>query len=354
MRFFVTGTAGFIGFHLAARLLADGHEVYGFDGMTPYYDVGLKRARHERLREWPRFSATEAMLEEQEKLWTAYRAAQPEVVVHLAAQPGVRYSVEAPETYVSANLVGTFHLLEAVRRWPPAHLLMASTSSVYGGNPRVPFREIDPADWPLSFYAATKKAAEAMSHAYAHLYRVPTTVFRFFTVYGPWGRPDMALFKFTRAILKGEEVEIYNRGEMWRDFTYVGDLVEGVVRLVQVVPPAPEQRGAEGESEGVTGDTLSPVAPWRVVNIGNGVPVRLDALITAIEKATGCSARPRYLPRPPGEALQTWADCSLLERLTGFRPQTPLEEGVRRFVEWFSLWERVGSAKHGEEEGSCG
>jgi UDP-glucuronate 4-epimerase len=325
----VTGSAGFIGYHLCRRLLADGFRVTGLDAMTEYYDVRLKERRHALLAEDPGFRAEVGRLEDAGRL-AGLMAERPEIVVHLAAQAGVRYSLEAPRSYVEANLVGSFELLEAARAHPPAHLLMASTSSVYGANAERPYAETHKADWPLSLYAATKKANEAMAHSYAHLYGLPVTMFRFFTVYGPWGRPDMALFKFTKAILEGEPIDVYNRGDMARDFTYVDDLVEGIRRLIDVPPPAP---GAEARP--VEGDSLSPAAPWRIVNIGNSTPVRLGDFIAAIEAATGRRAERRLLPMQPGDVPETWADARLLTALTGYRPQVDLAEGVRRFVAWY-------------------
>lgn len=335
MRVFITGTAGFIGYHLAQRLLDAGHTVHGYDGLTDYYDVELKRHRHARLREHPRFTATEAMLEDLPALQAAAQAAQPEVIVHLAAQAGVRYSLENPRAYVDANLVGTFHVLEIAKALKPRHLLLASTSSVYGANETLPFDEQQKTDWPLTLYAATKKANEAMSHAWAHIHGLPTTVFRFFTVYGPWGRPDMALFKFTRGILEGTPIEIYNHGHMWRDFTYVDDLVRAIHLLIDAVPPAPDARQPEQGWQPVEGDTLSPAAPWRVVNIGNSDKVRLLDFVEAIEAEVGRAAQRRYLPMQTGDVPATWADCTLLQRLTGYRPQTPFREGVARFVRWY-------------------
>lgn len=325
----VTGSAGFIGFHLCRRLLADGFRVVGIDAMTPYYDVRLKERRHAMLLQSPGFRAEIGRIEEPGRL-AALMEARPEIVVHLAAQAGVRYALENPRSYAEANLAGTFELLEAVRAAPPAHLLMASTSSVYGANPDLPYAETDRADWPLSFYAATKKANEAMAHAYAHLHGIPVTMFRFFTVYGPWGRPDMALFRFTRAILAGEPIEVYNHGAMRRDFTYVDDLVEGVRRLIDCPPLPPGARGAP-----VEGDSLSPAAPWRVVNVGASEPVELGRFIAAVEAAVGRRAEWRPMPMQPGDVPATWADAGLLERLTGFRPSIGIEEGVRRFVAWF-------------------
>ena len=322
----VTGSAGFIGYHLCRRLLADGFRVVGLDGMTAYYDVALKQRRHAMLSQNPGFTAVEGLLEEPGRVAGLVAAHRPEVIVHLAAQAGVRYSIEAPRSYVEANLIGTFEVLEAARAVPPAHLLIASTSSVYGANDRMPYAETDKADSQMSFYAATKKAGEAMAHSYAHLYGLPTTMFRFFTVYGPWGRPDMALFKFTRAILTGAPIEIYNHGEMMRDFTYVDDLVEGIRRLIDAAPV----QGAP-----VAGDSLSPVAPWRVVNIGNGAPVKLLDFVEAVEAAVGRPAIRTYLPMQPGDVPATWAATALIGALVGPLPRTDIREGVRRFVDWY-------------------
>ncbi|HEY8261388.1 MAG TPA: NAD-dependent epimerase/dehydratase family protein, partial [Methylosinus sp.] len=309
MRFFVTGTAGFIGFHLAQRLLKQGHQVVGYDGMTSYYDVRLKEARHALLQRNERFRAHIAPLEDMERLTRAVEEAEPEVIVHLAAQAGVRYSLENPRAYVDANLVGAFNILELARITKPRHLLMASTSSVYGANAEVPFLESERADHPLTLYAATKKANEAMAHSYAHLWSLPTTLFRFFTVYGPWGRPDMAPFKFVDAIEKGRPIDVYNHGDMERDFTYVDDLVEAIVRLVDCVP----RIDADDPS-------VSPAAPWRIVNIGRGEPINLMDFIAAIERATGKQAIRNYLEMQPGDMQRTFADASLLERVTGYRP----------------------------------
>ncbi|PKP71891.1 MAG: UDP-glucuronate 5-epimerase [Alphaproteobacteria bacterium HGW-Alphaproteobacteria-4] len=327
MRVFVTGTAGFIGYHLAKLLLAEGHRVHGLDGMTDYYDVALKRRRHAMLLQTPGFTATEAMLEDQATLDRVADDFAPEVIVHLAAQAGVRYSLENPRAYIDANIIGTFNVMEAARRLKVAHLLMASTSSVYGANAQMPYAEADKADTQMSFYAATKKANEAMGHAYAHLHALPTTMFRFFTVYGPWGRPDMALFKFTEAILAGRPIDVYNHGAMWRDFTYVDDLVRAIRLLIDAVPGGPETA--------VAGDSLSPVAPYRVVNIGNSEKVRLTDFIEAIEAATGRTATRNLMPMQPGDVPATWADATLLQTLTGYRPQTDVREGVARFVEWW-------------------
>jgi UDP-glucuronate 4-epimerase len=337
-RIFVTGTAGFIGFHLARLLLAQGHEVAGYDGMTDYYDVALKRRRHAMLNQTPGFAATEAMLEDAEAVGRAVEGFGPDAVVHLAGQAGVRYSLENPRAYLDANVIGTFNVMEAARAARAGHLLMASTSSVYGANAEMPFREDHKADTPLTIYAATKKATEAMGHAWAHLHGLPVTMFRFFTVYGPWGRPDMALFKFAEAIRAGRPIDVYNRGDMWRDFTYVDDLVRAIALLIDAVPPGPEGREGEGATDGIEGDTLSPVAPFRVVNVGNGRKVRLLDYIAALEDALGMEAQLNLLPMQAGDVPATWADSGLLQRLTGYAPQTDYREGVARFVEWHGEW----------------
>jgi UDP-glucuronate 4-epimerase len=325
---FITGTAGFIGFHLARLLLAEGFRVHGYDGMSDYYDVRLKQRRHAMLRQNEAFTATEALLEDQQALARAVDAAQPDVIVHLAGQAGVRYSLENPRAYIETNITGTFNVMELARDHKVRHLLMASTSSVYGANEAMPFRETDKADTPLTIYAATKKANEAMGHSWAHIYGLPVTMFRFFTVYGPWGRPDMALFKFTKGILEGTPIDIYNHGDMWRDFTYVEDLVRGIRLLIDTPPVAPDGPAPEG-------DSLSPAAPYRVVNIGNSDKVRLMDFIDAIEQETGRKAIRNYMPMQPGDVPATWADASLLKSLTGYAPQTPFREGVAKFVEWY-------------------
>jgi len=328
-RVFITGTAGFIGFHLAQLLLNEGHSVHGYDGMSDYYDVALKRRRHQMLLQNPRFAATEALLEDVARLDAAIDGFAPDVIVHLAAQAGVRYSLENPRAYVEANIIGSFNVIEAALRLKVKHLLMASTSSVYGANTDMPFAETHKADTPLTIYAATKKATEAMAHAQAHLYDLPVTMFRFFTVYGPWGRPDMALFKFTDAILDGRPIDIYNHGDMYRDFTYVTDLVRAIALLIDAVPVRP--------TDGVVtpGDSLSPVAPYRVVNIGNSDKVRLLDFIEAIETELGRPAIRNYMDMQPGDVPATWADATLLHSLTGYRPQTGFHDGVARFVTWF-------------------
>lgn len=329
-RILVTGTAGFIGFHLSRLLLAEGFVVHGYDGMTDYYDVTLKQRRHGILLQNSNFAATEAMLEDQARFDVVADTFAPDVIIHLAAQAGVRYSLENPRAYLDANVIGTFNVMEAARRLGVRHLLMASTSSVYGANEDMPFSEGEKADTQLTIYAATKKATESMGHAYAHLWNLPTTMFRFFTVYGTWGRPDLALYKFVDAILDGRPIDIYNHGDMYRDFTYVDDLVRGIRLLIDAAPVRPASR-----EEIEPWDSLSPVAPFRIVNIGNSNKVRLLDFIDAIEESLGRKAIRNYMPMQKGDVPATWADASVLQHLTGYRPKTDFRDGISRFVEWF-------------------
>jgi UDP-glucuronate 4-epimerase len=326
----VTGSAGFIGSFVCDRLLRDGFRVIGLDAMTDYYDVSLKQRRQGRLLQSEHFRAMEDYVETPGLLMELFAEEKPEIVVHLAAQAGVRYSIENPRSYLESNIVGTFELLEAARAYPPQHMLFASTSSAFGANTEMPYRETDRADHQMSFYAATKKATENMSHSYAHLFDLPITMFRFFTVYGPWGRPDMALFKFTKAIFEGRPIDVYNYGDMKRDFTYVEDLVEAIRLLIDVPPVRP----AAGEPV-APGDSLSPVAPWRVVNIGNSNAVQLTDFIVAIEDATGRQAERNLMPMQAGDVPATWADAELLKSLTGYAPKTSVRDGVGKFVEWY-------------------
>jgi UDP-glucuronate 4-epimerase len=315
MRVLITGTAGFIGFHVAHRLLSEGHTVVGIDGITPYYDQALKRRRHELLAGFPQFSAHVLMLEDAPRLAECVRAAAADVVIHLAAQAGVRYSAENPRAYLDSNIVGTFNLFEALKGTPCRHLIVASTSSVYGASQSIPFKETQPTDQPVSLYAATKKATEALAYNYATSTPLATTVIRLFTVYGPWGRPDMAIFKFTRNIIEGQPIDVYGFGKMTRDFTYVDDTVESIRRLIDRPP------GLD--------------APCQIVNVGGGQPVELPDFIVAIEAAVGRKATRRELPMQPGDVPATYASTALLEQLIGFKPQTPLAEGVGKFVAWY-------------------
>lgn len=326
MRTLITGSAGFIGFHLARKALADGHDVVGLDGLTDYYDVRLKHARQAILASSPRFRAVTGMLENADLVRAVVSDFKPDLVLHFAAQAGVRYSIDHPQTYVSGNLDGTFNLLEALRAHPPGHLLVASTSSVYGAHPPGPFVEIDRTDYPLSIYAATKRGAEALTHSYASLFGIPTTCLRLFTVYGPWGRPDMAAFKFVDAISNGRPIEVYGEGRMSRDFTYVADVVEAVIRL-SGKPPFGMPAHAH--------DTLSPAAPWRVVNIAGGAPKPLAEFIAALEFALGRTAIKTLLPMQAGDVSATEADVSLLRALIGQVPATSITQGVAAVVDWY-------------------
>ncbi|MCK8463453.1 SDR family NAD(P)-dependent oxidoreductase [Aliiroseovarius sp. S1339] len=332
----VTGSAGFIGYHLSNLLLAEGFRVHGYDGMTDYYDVTLKQRRHQMLLQNADFTMTEGMLEDQALLDTVVDEFEPDVIVHLAAQAGVRYSLENPRAYLDSNVIGTFNVMEAARRHKVDHLLMASTSSVYGANTDMPFIETEKADTQLTIYAATKKANESMAHSYAHLWDLPTTMFRFFTVYGPWGRPDMALFKFTKGIIEDTPIDIYNNGDMYRDFTYVEDLVRGIRLLIDTPPVRPNS-----PDEIEDGDSLSPAAPYRVVNVGNSDKVRLLDFVDTIEDALGRKAQRNYMEMQMGDVPATWADATLLQRLTGYRPATDFRDGVNSFVAWYLDYYKV-------------
>jgi UDP-glucuronate 4-epimerase len=328
---FVTGSAGFIGFHLSRLLLEQGFSVTGYDAFTDYYDVGLKWGRNGMLRQFDKFTLVEGQLEDFEHLKRAATLTAPQVIVHLAAQAGVRYSLENPRAYIDANLVGAFNVMELARELEVKHLMMASTSSVYGANDAMPFNETERTDTQLTLYAATKKANESMAHSYSHLWKIPTTMFRFFTVYGPWGRPDMALFKFVDAMLDGKPIDIYNHGDMSRDFTYVIDLVRGIRLLMDCQPDS--NKTAEF-------DSLSPVAPFRVVNIGNSERVSINDFVEAIETCLDILAVKNYMPAQLGDVPATWADNSLLRGLTGFSPEVSYREGIAEFVSWYREYYR--------------
>ncbi|MDU6923905.1 NAD-dependent epimerase [Franconibacter helveticus 513] len=335
MKFLVTGAAGFIGFHVSERLLAAGHQVIGIDNLNDYYDVSLKQARLNLIENHPNFRFQKLDLADREGMADLFAAEKPQRVIHLAAQAGVRYSLENPHAYADANLVGHLNVLEGCRHHKVEHLLYASSSSVYGLNRKMPFSTDDSVDHPVSLYAATKKANELMSHTYSHLYGLPTTGLRFFTVYGPWGRPDMALFKFTKAIVEGKRIDVYNHGKMRRDFTYIDDIAEAIVRLQDVIPQADPSWTVE------TGSPATSSAPYRVYNIGNSSPVELMDYISALEKALGKEAQKNMLPIQPGDVLETSADTSALYEAIGFKPHTSVEEGVKRFVEWYKAFYQV-------------
>jgi UDP-glucuronate 4-epimerase len=331
----VTGAAGFIGFHVARRLLAQGRPVVGLDNLNSYYDPALKQARLSELAKLPGFSFVRLDLADRDGMAGLFARHRFEHVVHLAAQAGVRYSLIDPHAYVDANLVGFINVLEGCRHNGCRHLLYASSSSVYGGNTKLPFSVHDNVDHPLSLYGATKKANELMAHSYAHLFRLPTTGLRFFTVYGPWGRPDMAMWLFARAILAGEPIKVFNNGDMRRDFTYVDDIVESIVRLLARPPEAdPQWNGADP-------DPGTSTAPWRVYNIGNNQPAELLDVIALLERALGREAKRELLPMQPGDVPATYADVDDLMRDVGFRPATPIDVGIARFVAWYRSFHAV-------------
>ena len=336
MTVLITGVAGFIGNHLALKLLQEGETIVGIDNMSPYYDVDLKAARLKRLEGFEGFTPLIFDLCDMAALDAVFAEHIPQTVVHLAAQPGVRYSLEAPEVYVQSNLVGFANVLEACRRHRPGHLVYASSSSVYGANRALPSSEHDPVDHPLTIYAASKKANEAMAHSYSHLFDLPTTGLRFFTVYGEWGRPDMAFFKFTDAILNGRPIDVYNHGAMSRDFTYVADVVEAVTRVIGH-PPQPD-----GDWQAESPDPASSgVAPYRIYNIGNSTPVALMTYLDLLQDALGRKAEMNFTEMQPGEVKDTWADTSDLAALIGYTPQTPVETGIANFVKWYREYYNV-------------
>ena len=333
----VTGSAGFIGYHISKKLLDEGWRVVGLDCMSDYYDVSLKERREAILLQNALYRSVHEKVETPNVLMDLFEQERPIVVLHLAAQAGVRYSIENPRAYLESNINGTFELLEAARAYPPEHMLLASTSSAYGANKDMPCRETVKVDHQMSFYAATKKATENMAHSYAHLFNLPITMFRFFTVYGPWGRPDMALFKFTKAILNGDAIDVYNHGDMSRDFTYIDDLVNGIRLLLDAIPEYSDKSGEQ--EDGV--DSKSHVAPFRVVNIGNSKPQQLSDFIRAIEETIGTQAVKNLMPMQAGDVPATWADTTLLEMLTGYAPTTDIETGVQNFVGWYREYYNV-------------
>ncbi len=326
----ITGSAGFIGFHLARHFLSKGYRVLGIDAMTDHYDVSLKNKRNELLKQNKNYIFKQGYIEDYSFVLEALLGESCEIVVHLAAQAGVRYSAERPSEFLNSNLIGTFNLIDIVKDTNCKHLLVASSSSVYGNQDNVPFKETSESSLPLSFYAATKKSNEVMTYAYSNLYKLPTTCFRFFTIYGPWGRPDMALFKFTESILKGKSIEVFNKGEMYRDFTYIDDLIESIIRLVSLPPEAKKRNGQVNRN-------LNAV-PWRVVNIGNSKPVYLKDFISTIEKELGIKAKKIYRKMHLGDAHTTFSDSSYLYNLINFKPQTDIQTGVANFIDWYKSY----------------
>lgn len=329
MKFLVTGAAGFIGFHVVQRLVAQGHDVIGIDNLNDYYDVNLKLARLDVLAKLPLFKFIKLDLADRSGISDLFVREKFDRVIHLAAQAGVRYSIDNPMAYADSNLIGHLAILEGCRHNDVKHLVYASSSSVYGLNSKIPFATSDSVDHPISLYAATKKSNELMSHTYSHLYSVPTTGLRFFTVYGPWGRPDMALFKFTKAIINGEPIDVYNQGDMRRDFTYIDDIVEGIIRIQDIIP----QVNNDWKIETATAANSS--APYKIFNIGNGNPVKLLDFIQSLEKSIGAAAHKNLMPMQPGDVYQTYADVEDLFTATGYKPSMSVEQGVDNFVQWY-------------------
>ena len=329
----ITGCAGFIGFHVAQIFISKKWNVVGLDAMTDYYDINLKKNRNKLLLEKPNFIFYKGFLQDQKLLSKIFSSHKPKIIIHLAAQAGVRYSIDNPFSYVESNLIGTFNILEMARKFTPDHLLMASTSSVYGSNTDMPLHENQKSDTPMSFYAATKKSNEVMSHSYSHLYDIPITIFRFFTVYGPWGRPDMALFKFTKNILQNKPIDVYNKGNMIRDFTYIDDLVKAIYLLTSKSAIKPKKR-----KNSIKNDSISIVAPYRIVNIGNSEPINLLSYIKELENILEKQAKKNFLDMQDGDIYKTHSNVELLSTLTGFRPNTNIKDGIRKFVEWYKSY----------------
>ena len=328
MKIFITGSSGFIGFHLSKKLLDSGHSVHGFDSMNNYYDVKLKKARYKILKKYKKFSFTKNNLENQKVLSNTILKFKPKIIIHLAAQAGVRYSIEKPRVYLDSNITGTYNIIELAKKVNVKHLLIASSSSVYGANKKLPFKEIDKTETQLSIYAATKKSTESIAHSYSNIWKVPITMLRFFTVYGPWGRPDMALFKFTKGIIDNKKIDIYNKGKMYRDFTYVDDIVNGIKALINKAPNSKQLNKFKN-------DSLSSVAPFRVLNIGNTRKVFLLDFIDALEKELGKKAIRNYMPMQKGDVKMTLSDTTLLKKLTGYNPKTNFKQGIKNFLKWY-------------------
>jgi UDP-glucuronate 4-epimerase len=328
MKILITGSSGFIGFHLSKLLLENGNTIHGIDSMNNYYDVSLKKARLKILLKYKKFSFSKIDLENNQKIENIFKKFKPKVVIHLAAQAGVRYSIDKPRVYLNSNIDGTFNVIESSHKVKVNHLIMASSSSVYGANKKIPFKEIEKTETQLSIYASTKKANESMAHSYSNIWNIPITMLRFFTVYGPWGRPDMALFKFTKGILENKKIDIYNNGKMYRDFTYIDDIVNGINLLIKK-PPAIKQKNK------YKNDSLSSVAPFRILNIGNTKKVYLLNFIKEIEKELGKKAIRNYMPLQKGDVKQTLSDTSLLKRITKYNPKTNYKTGIKNFLNWY-------------------
>ena len=334
MKIFITGSSGFIGFHLSKKLLDKGHIVHGFDSMNNYYDVKLKKKRYQILKKYKKFSFTKSKLENKNTLSKVILKFKPKIIIHLAAQAGVRYSIEKPRAYLDSNIIGTYNIIELAKKVNVKHLMIASSSSVYGANKKLPFKEIDKTETQLSIYAATKKSTESIAHSYSNIWNIPITMLRFFTVYGPWGRPDMALFKFTKGIIEKKKIDIYNRGKMYRDFTYIDDIVDGISSLINKAPKL-KQFGK------IKNDSLSPVAPFRILNIGNTHKIFLLDFINELEKELGIKAIRNYMPMQKGDVKTTLSDTSLLKKLTGYNPKTNYRTGIKNFLKWYLFYYKI-------------
>ncbi|MDA8867344.1 GDP-mannose 4,6-dehydratase [Candidatus Pelagibacter sp.] len=334
MKVFVTGSSGFIGFHLSKKLLEKGHSVKGFDSMNKYYDVKIKKARLKILKRYKKFSFTKSKLENKKILTDSILRFKPRVIIHLAAQAGVRYSIENPKAYMDSNITGTYNIIELAKKINIKHLLIASSSSVYGANKKLPFTEIDKTETQLSVYAATKKSTESIAHSYSNIWKTPITMLRFFTVYGPWGRPDMALFKFTKGIINKKKIDIYNYGKMYRDFTYIDDIVNGIIALIHKAPNL-TQLGK------IKNDSLSPVAPFRILNIGNTKRVFLLDFINELEKQLGKKAVRNYMVMQKGDVKITVSNTTLLRKITNYNPKTNYKTGIKKFLEWYLFYYKI-------------
>ena len=328
MKLFITGSSGFIGFHLSKKLLDKGHSVHGFDSMSNYYDVKLKKSRLKILNQYNKFSFIKGNLENYKTVSNIILNFKPKVIIHLAAQAGVRYSIENPKVYLDTNIIGTYNIIDLAKKIRVKHLIIGSSSSVYGANKKIPFQEIDKTDHQVSFYAATKKSAESLAHSYSSLWGLPVTMLRFFTVYGPWGRPDMAYFKFTKKILAGKKIDIYNNGKMFRDYTYIDDIVDGIYKLLNKAPSIKSKKKFKN-------DSLSPVAPFRILNIGNTKKIYLLDFINTLEKELNKKIKRNYLPMQKGDVHSTLSDSSLLKRITGYNPKTNYKIGIKKFLNWY-------------------
>ena len=336
MKVFVTGSSGFIGFHLSKKLLEKGYSIHGFDSMNKYYDVKIKKARLKILKKYKKFSFTKNKLENKKILTDSILRFKPTIIIHLAAQAGVRYSIENPKVYMDSNITGTYNIIELAKKINIKHLLIASSSSVYGANKKLPFTEIDKTETQLSIYAATKKSTESIAHSYSNIWRIPITMLRFFTVYGPWGRPDMALFKFTKGIINKKKIDIYNNGKMYRDFTFIDDIVNGITALINKAPNL-NQLGK------IRNDSLSPVAPFRILNIGNTKKIFLLDFINELEKQLGKKAIRNYMKMQKGDVKITVSNTSLLRKITNYNPKTNYKTGIKKFLEWYLFYYKINN-----------